>query len=450
MIGDTSRVVAILLFSLVVRFVLWPLSFVVAIFSDRVKAQLQGRHESHEDAVLLAQHRRGFDDCVVFFCSSAGEYEQAKPLIDRISASSNILCHVFFFSVSGAKFVKARNDAISWSLAPPDHVWAWASLLAALRPSKTIVIRHEVWPVFTWVAAQWGPVAIIDAVVPSLWGRQSKWKENLNLAIKAWLLKAVNQIFVVSSSDAKFFEQWLRIPSDRLIVAGDTKFDRVIERARLQAETVSELRTRFREVWSPEGTDLILIGGSVHLSDVELLMSVFSYQGLERVRLLLVPHDISSGNIAKIFECVTNAGMACDLLSELESSQFKFLKAHPRVIVIDEMGRLSELYGVADFAWIGGAVHSKVHNVLEPAAWGLPVSCGPHFQNSQEAIAMNAAGLLFHSLDAESVRKHWLHLFSDLRVSGEQTRQFANSMSGAADKIVNVLFQTSNGVMVSK
>ncbi len=450
MIGGASRLIGILLFSVLVRLVLWPLAFVVAIFSDRVKAQLAGRRASHEDAVELARLRRGFDDCVVFFCSSAGEYEQAKPLIDRISASSNILCHVFFFSVSGEKFLRARKDSVSWSLAPPDHVWAWASLIAALRPSKTIVIRHEIWPVFTWIAAQWGAVVIIDAVVPSLWGRQAKWKENLNLAIKAWLLKSVNQIFVVSPSDARFFEQWLMIPPERLFIAGDTKYDRVIERARMQSEFVGELRIRYRDIWRPEGTELVLIGGSVHLPDVELLVDVFAREGLQQVRLLLVPHDVSSGNIAKIFECISNAGMSCDLLSELESSNFKFLKAQPRVIIVDEMGRLSDLYGVADFAWIGGATHSKVHNVLEPAAWGLPVSCGPHFQNSQEALAMSSAGLLFHSSDAEKIRKHWLQLFSELEGSGEQALKFAQAMSGASDKIFDVLFKTSNSVMVSK
>lgn len=444
---DTGRLIAILLFSVVVRYLLWPISFIVAIFSDRVKHQLQGRSSSHQDALELARRRRRFDDCIVFFCSSAGEYEQAKPLIDRINSQSNVLCHVIFFSVSGAKFITARKDSISWSLAPPDHVWAWSSLFAALRPSKTIVIRHEVWPVFTWVASQWGPVIIVDAVVPSLLGRQAKWKENLNLAIKAWLLKSVEQIFVVSADDAKFFEEWLRIPSERLFVVGDTKYDRVIERSRTQRLAVGELRTRFREVWSPDGTDLILIGGSVHLADVGLIMEVFAKPGLERVRMLLVPHDISSGNVARIYESVTNAGISCDLLSELESSKFKFLKAQPRVIVVDEMGRLSDLYGVADFAWVGGAVHAKVHNVLEPAAWGLPVSCGPEFQNSQEAIAMANSGVLFHSKEPEEIRKHWLQLFSELQVSGEKTRRLAESMAGASDKILGVLEQR---LLVSK
>jgi 3-deoxy-D-manno-octulosonic-acid transferase len=260
----------------------------------------------------------------------------------------------------------------------------------------------------------------------------------------------VEQICVVSSEDAKFFEQWLLIPPERLQVAGDTKYDRVVERARAQKQVVGDMRQRYRNVWNPQGTDLILIGGSVHLPDVELLMDVFKQSGLERVRLLLVPHDVSSGNVANIYESVTKAGLTCDLLSELESSKFKFIKAQPRVIVVDEMGRLSDLYGVADFAWVGGAVHAKVHNVLEPAAWGLPVSCGLEFKNSQEAVAMNHAGVLFHSNDPEAIRKHWLRLFSELQDRGQKTQLFAESMAGASDKIVQILDQPILGFSVSK
>jgi 3-deoxy-D-manno-octulosonic-acid transferase len=431
-----SRTLVILALSVIVRWLVWPLVFVVAIFSDRVKEQLKGRQSCHQDSIDLARRRRDFDDCVIFYCSSAGEYEQAKPLIDRLTENFGVLCHVFFFSVSGPKFVKSRRDPVSWSLAPPDHVWAWASLFAALRPSKVVVIRHEIWPAFTWIAAQWGPVFVIDAVVPSLWGRQKKWKENLNVAVKAWLLKSVTHICAVSQTDAKFFEQWLFIPKERISVMGDTKYDRVIERARSQASMVDQLRLRFREYWKPPLSEFILIGGSVHLADVTLLMSVFAQPGLEMVRLLLVPHDVASGNIANIYEAVRKYGVSCDLLSEVESSQFEFIKEHPRVIIVDEMGRLSDLYGVADFAWIGGAVHAKVHNVLEPAAWGLPVCCGPQFKNSREAVAMKTAGVLFASSDPVAIRSHIIHLIKDVRTIGNDVRKFAESMAGASDKIL--------------
>jgi 3-deoxy-D-manno-octulosonic-acid transferase len=433
----------LLLFSAIVRWVLWPLSFVVSLFSDRMREQLMGRPKINTATIELARRRRGFDDCVVFFCSSAGEYEQAKPIIDRISKDENILCHVFFFSVSGMQFIKARGDDVSWTLSPPDHVWAWGSLFAALRPSKTIIIRHEVWPAFVSIASQWGPVVVVDAVVPSLWGRQAKWKQSLNLAIKAWLLRSVDKIFVVSRTDQEFFERWLKIPASKILVTGDTKYDRVIERAAQKRKTVEGLRQVFKESWRPEGCELSLIGGSVHLPDVQLILDAFSHESLHHVKILLVPHDVSSGNIGRIFEAVKNAKFSCELLSEVEASSFKFLGSHPRIILADEMGRLSDLYGVADFAWIGGAVHAKVHNILEPAAWGLPISCGSNFQNSQEAIALHNAQLLFTTSDSTKLRQYWVEKISQLDALGVKTHAFAKSMSGASDAVISSIFKAT-------
>lgn len=441
MTGGRLQLLGVLLFSAVIRWILWPLAILMSQFSDRVKAQITGRPNVDEVVVDLARKRRQFDDCVVFFCSSAGEYEQAKPLIERLTLAGNVLCHVFFFSVSGAKFIKARKDSVSWALSPPDHVWAWGSLFAALRPSKTVIIRHEVWPAFLWIASQWGKVIIVDAVVPSLLGRQGKWKEKLNLAIKAWLLRFVDRICVVARPDQDFFERWLQIPPSKIIVTGDTKYDRVIERAREKRKSVDEMRSFFNEKWNPTGCDMTLIGGSVHVPDVELLMQVFSGDELGRIKILLVPHDVSSGNVARIYETVKNAGFSCELLSEIEASSFRFLGQHPRVILADEMGRLSDLYGIADFAWVGGAVHAKVHNVLEPAAWGLPVSCGLHFKNSQEAVALHKSGLLFAAGNAEALRRHWLALVPEVSSFGERTLQFAKSMAGASDTVINAVFK---------
>jgi 3-deoxy-D-manno-octulosonic-acid transferase len=424
---------------MVVRGLLWPLAHVARLVSDRVKEQVDARPNVRELTVALAAERRRFQDCVVFFCSSAGEYEQAKPVIDRLVVGGNTFCHVFFFSVSGSKFLTARKDPVSWSLSPPDDAFLWGSLFSALRPSRTIVVRHELWPAFLWSAAQWSNVVIINAVVPSLWGRQGKWREKINLAIKSWLFTFADLVCVVASSDQGFFAKWLRIPADKILITGDTKFDRVVERSRQKRLTVTDLRERFRTKWRPDGCDFLLIGGSVHLPDIELIAGALIHADLARVKILLVPHDISSGNVARIFDRVGQLKLRCELLSELENAEFEITGEHPRVIIADEMGRLSELYGVADFAWVGGAVHGKVHNVLEPAAWGLPVSCGVNFQNSQEAEALHSAGLLFAAQDAQSLEAHWVGLLGHIASRGEKTRLFAESMAGATTRVVDAI-----------
>jgi 3-deoxy-D-manno-octulosonic-acid transferase len=437
----------IVLWSIVNRYVIWPLGKILGLVSDRVRDQLKEREQGVHSVVELAGVRRRFDDCAVFFCSSAGEYEQARPIIDRLSKTKKMFCHVVFFSRSGPKFLRARNDGISWSLAPLDDVFAWGGLFAALRPSVTFVVRHELWPAFLWAAAEWSKIVVINAVVPSMLGRQSQLRESINLMAKAWLLRFVDMVCVVSITDRQFFMSRLGLLDKKVQVTGDTKYDRVLERALTTNTDAVKLRDIFRQKWSPTGTDTVLIGGSVHLPDVELIIDAMKDERLNRVRILLVPHDVSSANIAKIFEMIANRGFPVELFSEIKAAEFDFPNPQPRCIIIDELGRLFDLYSVADLAWVGGAVHDKVHNVLEPAACGIPVSCGIKMENSQEAVAMRSAGLLTPALNASVARDAWLGGLSDLETLGRKTKEFAEGMTGAAEKVIRISSLGQAGVI---
>ena len=441
-----------IIWSFLITWVIRPMLWASALLSDRIKEQLEARPNCKDLAIMLARKRRAYDDCVVFFCSSAGEYEQAKPLIDRMAKRGSVFCHVFFFSVSGAKFIKARSDDMSWSMAPLDDVWKWGDIFSALRPSETIIVRHEIWPAFLWQASRWSRVVVVNAVVPSLFGRQSKISEALNLAVKGWLLIFVDFLCVVDVLDKEFFVKNLKFPANKISVTGDTKYDRVVERARNKKTTVTELRSLFRQGWSPQGCDILLIGGSVHLPDIELLIGALKsgavQDELQRIKILLVPHIVTANNIAKIFDKVRQNNFNCELLSDVERSEFEFTGSAPRIIIADEMGRLSDFYGVADFAWIGGAVHDKVHNVLEPAAWGIPVSCGLRFQNSQEAVALKRANLLFSAADSLSLRAYLLENLDGLAKKGADTLVFVQAMAGASDRVLTVISQRVVGAVM--
>jgi len=433
---ESARLVLVLLWTVLVRFIVWPMAHLLALVSDRIRDQLKNRKHSRELAVELATLRRSYDDCVIFFCSSAGEYEQAKPIIERISSNPTVLCHVIFFSASGPEFIKARKEQVSWSLAPKDDVFEWGTIFAALRPTVTYVIRHELWPAFLWAASQWSKVIVINAVVPSLLGRQAEWKETLNLMIKSWLLRFVDVVCVVSTSDKEFFESRLGLGNEKVFVTGDTKYDRVIERAAGGRHRTEKVRDLFRNEWQPVGTDKIIVCGSAHVPDVELLLEAFSQPKLNCFRVIVVPHDVSSGNVAVIFDKIAKKGHTVELLSEIKAAGFKFPSPSPRFVVVDELGRLFDLYSVADLAWVGGAVHDKVHNVLEPAAWGVPVTSGPKVENSQEASAMRKEGLLLSASAPDEVCAQWYKLLGNIQDYGKRTEKFAADMAGASGRVI--------------
>lgn len=436
----------VVVWSLLVRCLARPLSHVVALVSDRVRDQLQGRPRAKHVAVELATLRRKFDDCVVFFCSSAGEYEQAKPLIDRLSLQSNVLCHVIFFSVSGSKFLRARKDKVSWTLSPLDDVFEWGTIYAALRPSVTVVVRHELWPAFLWAASEWSKILVINAVVPALLGRQSQLREHFNLMAKAWLLRFVDMVCVVSKKDQDFFLGHLGLSPDKIVVTGDTKYDRVLERAIESEKQAGKLRDIFCRTWRPAGADCTLIAGSSHLPDVDLLLDALNDSQMNRIKVIVVPHDVSSANVAKIFDMIKTRGQTVELFSEVKAGEFKFSGTSPRFIIVDELGYLFDLYAVADFAWIGGAVHDKVHNVLEPCAWGVPASCGSRVQNSQEALEMLGKDLLLSSNNPAEVRDGWRRILQAIDTRRDAVKQFARAMGGASELVLKVGFQNHREV----
>jgi len=216
-------------------YIVYSLVFVVvgklvklfSFFSPKLKSQLTNRPSVSDLAASLQKKRKGFQKAVLFFCSSAGEYEQARPLIDRLT-NNNVFVHTLVFSKSGHDYISARKDDVSYSLTPiTDSVWDWGWIFSAIRPSIIAVVRHELWPGFIWSARNYGCLVLINAS-RSIGEAKSKPKK----AIRAALLRMFDKIYTVSPRDAEFFKREYHIKNLSVIVSGDTKYDRALERTK--------------------------------------------------------------------------------------------------------------------------------------------------------------------------------------------------------------------------
>jgi 3-deoxy-D-manno-octulosonic-acid transferase len=411
---------------------LWPALKFLAVLNPNVARQARGRFAVRATALALAKARAQHRHCVVFFCSSAGEYEQARPMIDKLSLDGDTLVHVFFFSWSGIEFVTARNDKISHSPAPLDTVWHWGWLLSALRPAATIVVRHEWWPGFLWTAQQWGKLFLVDATA----GRN---KSRLKIALSSRLASFFDQIHVVANSDAKWFAQTLQVPQTKILVSGDTKFDRACERLLQRKDDVTALRQDFERIFPNRQK---LVAGSVHRPDVEILIDFWSALNDEQKSaslLVLTPHDVSEDKAAELLGMIRTKGLRVVRMTQLGRES---TAVSAEVLYVDRMGLLAELYGVADAAFIGGAMHHKVHNVLEGAAWGLPLACGPHYLNSHEAVILKREGILDVIQDRAQLTAWWakarqLSLPERQKIAGQIA-----SLGGASQRIMAALHPT--------
>ncbi len=419
------------LYSLVIYFILRPILFAGAILSPALRRQLAGRICNKSMIAEMSAWRAKFANVCVFFCSSAGEYEQAKPLIDRLN-KRGIGTYLIFFSASGLNYARRRAELNPYILMPWDSVLTWRKVYQALSPSCSLVVRHELWPAFLTTAAQFGALLLIDGSATA--------SSSISRRIRARLHRNFDEIFVVDNDDQAFFAMSPNREKPIIAVLGDTKYDRVIERHKEQSLATQSLRS---QVATTLGTGPKLIIGSAWTPDLAwALAAVKAFNQLaahdQRLTLIVAPHDVSSDNVNSMLKQCTDQEMHCLSFSQLSEaiSTHSANSALPNCLIVDKVGFLAELYGSADLAMVGGAIHHRVHNVLEPAAHGLPITCGPCYKHSREAVVLVQAGII-QPVNSPEKLLEWLRLASTARTEiRERTRSKVESLAGASDRIL--------------
>ncbi len=400
------------------------------------KEHILGRQFSRELLHSLAKKRRQRKKGVVFYCSSAGEFEQAKPLIERLKQNKDIDLTIFFFSESGMRFARKRSESISFLKTPPDTLWHWRQIFKALKPDVIVVVRHELWPAFLAVGSEQCPIYVINAS-ESPNSRQSK----ISLTSKSFLFKFPTKIKVVSFKDAQYFASSLGVDKARIEVTGDTKFDRVVERARAAQAEADDLKTRWDQLF---GNRKRLIIGSAWHEDVLVVLKAYQELWREGVvgdwQVVIAPHDISPRVVRWMDRQCSEFDFPSLRSSELGVTLSSHLTNLP-VVIVDQMGILAELYSLCDLAFVGGAMHHKIHNVLEPASRGLYITHGPLYKNSHEASQFVERGLVEPVQNHTELAEWWRrHLTSAL--PNNAILDFVSESCGASDNIYRSLMKT--------
>ncbi len=412
--------IALSLYSLLMALVL-VLLWSARYFSKTLKHQMGDRHFFSLPRGLVGVSSS--PQTWLFFCSSAGEYEQAKPIMDR-GLKKGFRVVIIFFSKSGYDFAKKRNETAAFFLSPPDTLWHWRSWLDALKPDTIFIVRHEIWPAFMFVGSQYAKIFLINV---ELNPQKSEFKHKISRI----LYQRAYGIFVVSEEDKTKLEAFMPLQRDKIFAVGDTKYDRVYERTLSAAKGEASFLPNAGWHERPQ-----LIVGSAWLPDVELVAKAFR-QILQKAPswlLVIVPHDLSQSNIKKIFELLTESGLKPKILND---DLDDFMPANGgSTIIIERMGVLAELYREAHLAFVGGGCHYRVHNVLEPAVFGLPIACGEHYDFSPEARLLVKQGLLQVVYDEKDVFRWWQTWQNKACFRDEKLVATLEELRGAADRIV--------------
>lgn len=386
-----------------------------ALFSSKLRTGLRGR-------VGLADRARAFRAAhadaklVLFHCASAGELEGTKPLAAACRARG-WTCAVSYFSPSAISALKSGEfDFADYS--PRDSVRSARDYLSALRPDVIWISKHDVWPNLVWQARALGiPVWLINGNFHAQSKKRFPLLRQFNQAIHSEL----EGILTVSEDDAQRARQ-VAGASVRIFAVGDSRFDRVYARAQQAPGPPSD-------VVASVGGRKVVLGGSTHARDEELLLPAFAElkTTVSDVCLLVVPHDPSEGAVARI----TGAAELCGL----SVGEPGLAKTYD-VIIVNRSGVLADLYRSASVAYVGGGFDRGVHSVIEPMAHGCEVMCGPGISVSREANEARELALLDVVTGREELVQALMKRHTNRRRS--DVLQFVSTRAGVVDRILNL------------
>ncbi|KQB38959.1 3-deoxy-D-manno-octulosonic-acid transferase [Flavobacterium daejeonense] len=334
----------------------------VALFNPKIKLFVAGRKTVFK---TLSQKISSNDKTIWFHAASLGEYEQGLPVIEKIKEkypTHKII--LTFFSPSGYEVRKNNNIADATVYLPMDTKRNAQKFVKLVHPEMAFFIKYEYWPNYlNELHKLKTPTFLISGIFRE---NQVFFKWYGQFYRNA--LNTFTFFFVQNELSKKLLNQ---LNKTNVIVSGDTRFDRVV--TILEKDNTLDFISAFKN-----STTTIVIGSSWP-KDEELLIDYINTT-TQKVKFIIAPHNIKSEQIEKLKNSINKKTV---LFSEKENKNL----ANFDVFIIDTIGILTKIYSYANIAYVGGGFGNPgVHNILEPATFGVPIVIGPNYSHFAEAV----------------------------------------------------------------
>lgn len=375
-------------------------------------------------AKKLASSRPSF----CFWCSSAGEYEQASPLIDKLIKQHQAQIIIIFFSQSGYDFARSKKEKNLYFLFALDSVFFWNRFFSTLQPKYTVVVRHELWPAFLYSAQKFSTLVLINASHPAEL-QQSFCKKYL----KKYLVSFFDRIFVVAQNDYNYFNKQYHVSKKKLLVGGDTKYERAYLRA---SNHPKEFHILEQEINKTGCKKQRLIVGSAWSKDIQLVLdSLLLLKKATKAQVMIIPHKITKQVIEEVVLSCQKRNLSYLIIDQEKRLQVvKDLSV--KVLIIKAMGVLADLYECGSLAYVGGGLHHQVHNVLEPFVYGIDVAFGPCYKNSPEACNLVSHNMAKVISNPHTLASWWLQQAQEETTNTLKFNKYIDKQLGACDFIL--------------
>ena len=392
---------------------------IASLFSTKARILLDGHAETFG---ILARTLRTNDRYVWFHASSLGEFEQGRPLMERIrQRHPEYKILLTFFSPSGYEVRKNYDGADIVCYMPFDTPRNARRFVRMVKPEKAFFIKYEFWKNF------------IDELHRSrceVYSVSSIFRKN-QIFFRSYgkqyakVLHNFTRIFVQNDDSRRLLEN---VGVTAVSVAGDTRFDRV-----------TDIRNAAKDVDAAkhfaEGATNVLVVGSSWEPDEDIIIPYFNEH--KDLKLILAPHVVNEAHIRRILSALKRPAIRITQAEKGNRSLQDF-----DCMIVDTYGMLSSIYRYGNIAYVGGGFGVGIHNVPEAAVYGVPVLIGPNHQKFREAEMLLHLGGCFEitSPDTFAMTMKLLTQNEDSRKkAGNAAGNYILSNAGAADKIFDAI-----------
>ena len=415
-----------MIYNIVIYFVLWGIA-IASLFNEKVRKMWRGEREAFR---ILKQKVDPNAKYIWFHAASLGEFEQGRPLMERIRKEyPQYKILLTFYSPSGYEVRKNYEGADIICYMPVDTRLNAIRFLRLVRPVMAFFIKYEFWSNFLHILKHRN---IPTYSVSSIFREDQvffKWYGRNY----AGVLKCFTRFFVQNEESKRLLEG---IGIKDVDVVGDTRFDRVlqIKEAAKQLPICEAFRTGVASSQSADvpHTDFkVFVAGSSWPPDENIFIPFFNEH--KDWRLLIAPHVIAEEHLKLILSLIKDKKVVRYTQTTPEEA------AEADVLIIDCFGLLSSMYNYGDVAYIGGGFGVGIHNTLEAAVWNMPVIFGPNNKKFQEAQGLLKSGGGFEINTYEDFSGLMSSLMNDetfLKQAGDKAGAFVAHLAGATDKVL--------------
>lgn len=390
---------------------------IAALWNSKARRWVEGRKTVLDE---IKNKVNPHDKKAWFHCASLGEFEQARPVLELFkqrNPSYKII--LTFFSPSGYEVRKNYTGADYVFYLPADTAANARQFVELVNPSLAVFTKYDFWFNYLQTLQKYKiPVVVFSAVFRK---DQYFFQEYAQ-----WFLKILSRIDCIYVQDEASRKLLRKAKFNNVMVCGDTRFDRVMQ--------IAEKSVDFPLIEKFKNNTTTIVAGSTWNEDERILIELMKKRK-QTMKYIIAPHE-------------TNERRITDLIENIPTSSLRFSQANESnvsdadVLIIDSIGILSQIYRYGDVAYVGGGFGKGIHNILEPAAFSVPIIIGPNYHKFNEAVEMVNLSMAFTIDKFRQMNNKITDLFfvkgSDNAIK-RRIVEYMNSKKGATQQVVEGL-----------